>query len=98
MNRVNGFFNSTFPLTPTLSLGERVNHSAPLVGTSRAINLQPSRYLLLLLPKGEGWGEGEGSVRNPPLPGQIGTIQNDHESARFMGPKREFSFRRNLTP
>src|SRR5579883_1982826 len=37
----------SFPLTPTLSLGERVNHFAPLVCTSRAMDLQPSRQVLL---------------------------------------------------
>src|SRR5579883_633816 len=50
MNCVNGNFDSTFPLTPSLSLGERVNHLAPLVDTSRATDVKPSRQMLLPLP------------------------------------------------
>jgi len=47
-----------FPLTPTLSLGERgkLRHS---VGESEAVGICASRALVLPLPEGEGWGEGE---------------------------------------
>ena len=85
MNYVNGNFDLTFPLTPSLSLGERVNHSAPFVGTSWLTDVQPRRQMLLPLPKGEGWGEGEGSVRNLLLAGQTHSIQNQHEPHTFMG-------------
>src|SRR6266850_3185593 len=53
-----------FPLTPSLSLGERANHSAFFSEN------EPQRPILDCsgrgkhpLPKGEGWGEGEGGVR-----------------------------------
>src|SRR5579883_580125 len=94
MNCVNGNFDSTFPLTPSLSLGERVNHFAPLVGTSRAMNLKPSRQRPLPLPKGEGWGEGEGSARNQLLAGLTHAFQNhtkltraEFKSAKFLYAK-----------
>src|SRR5579883_1471220 len=38
MLRVNGDIDLAFPLTPSLSLGERVNYLAPLVCTSSAMN------------------------------------------------------------
>jgi len=84
MNYVNGNFDLTFPLTPSLSLGERVNHSAPWVGMSRARDLQPSRQMLLPLPKGEGWGEGEWSARNPLLPGQSHSFEIAGEPKSFF--------------
>jgi len=40
-------FDITFPLTPSLSLGERVNHFALLVCTSPRTDVQPSRRMLL---------------------------------------------------
>jgi hypothetical protein len=49
-----------FPLTPALSLGERENHR-PLVRRPYASALLQRRPAWLPLPKGEGWGEGEGS-------------------------------------
>ncbi len=85
MNRVHGNFDLTFPLTPSRSLRERVNHYAPLVCTSRATDLQPWQQKLLPLPKGEGWGEGEGSARNPLLPGQTHALQNNHEPDTLQG-------------
>jgi hypothetical protein len=45
-----------FPLTPTLSLGERVNLRQS-VGESKDVGICASRALVLPLPKGEGWGE-----------------------------------------
>ena len=53
-----------FPLTLTLSLGEREQLS-----TARKYSLNsehfPALPMVLPLPKGEGWGEGEGSfLRN----------------------------------
>ncbi len=98
MNRVNGHFDICFPLTPSLSLGERVNHFTPLVCTSCAVDLKPSRQMLLPLPKGEGWCEGEGSARNPLLAGQTRALENHHEPDTLTGSKREFSFWRNLSP
>src|SRR5579883_1720447 len=118
INSVNGNFHISFPLTPSLSLRERVNHFAPLVGTSRAMDLQPRRQMLLPLPKGPhnakrsfrmgkliggglgkplGWGEGEGSARNPLLPGPTHALQNRHEPGTFTRSKREICFRRILS-
>ena len=50
--------NAHFPLTPTLSLGERENHfpSFDEPGPSQSPNPCATA---LPLPKGEGWGEGE---------------------------------------
>jgi hypothetical protein len=42
---------------------ERGNHSA-VPEKLNAVGLQPRRNALLPLPKGEGWGEGEGNVRS----------------------------------
>ena len=49
-----------FPLTPTLSLGERGNLRLS-VGESAAVGICESRALVLPLPK--GWGEGEPGLR-----------------------------------
>src|SRR2546423_13997364 len=52
-----GGSNISFPLTPALSLGERVERRQCDDGWSRSdIWAQPQA---LPLPKGEGWGEGE---------------------------------------
>jgi len=57
----NGVF---FPLTPTLSLGER---EKPRRRWDRAVRVGLARRWLtrLPLPKGEGWGEGESDVPTP---------------------------------
>jgi hypothetical protein len=49
-----------FPVTPALSLEERENHRAR-VRRFHASALLQRRLVRLPLPKGEGWGEGEGS-------------------------------------
>jgi hypothetical protein len=51
-----------FPLTPTLSLGERGNLRQS-VGESEDVGICASRALVLPLPKGEGRGEGEALCR-----------------------------------
>ena len=55
-----------FPLTPALSLGERVPR-APSAEFATDRWFADVRPTLLSLPKGEGWGEGEGSNR-PTIP------------------------------
>ena len=50
-----------FPLTPTLSPRERENLRQS-VGESEAAGFVERRALVPPLPKGEGWGEGEGIV------------------------------------
>ena len=55
-----------FPLTPALSLGERENRSQSLDNPSRG-RFSDARAVMLPLPKGEGRGEGEQTVR-PPRP------------------------------
>src|SRR6266540_4035724 len=71
--------NARFPLTLTLSLGEREQQSQP----GRKIKCAGSfaaRRRILPLPKGEGWGEGEPSVisrqalrsRHPSLAPEVG--------------------------
>ncbi|HQL77693.1 MAG TPA: hydrogenase maturation protease [Verrucomicrobiota bacterium] len=57
--------SATFPLTPTLSLGERGNR-LPSRDESRRCNLVLNRTTVLPLPKGEGWGEGNGSAELGP--------------------------------
>ena len=47
-----------FPLTPTLSLGERENRAQSLDKAWRA-GLADALADILPLPRGEGWGEGE---------------------------------------
>src|SRR5512134_2302574 len=56
--KARGRGDAPFPLTPTLSLGERANRSRP---TDTAPALEPSRRLddESPLPWGEGQGEGE---------------------------------------
>jgi len=53
---------ASFPLTPGLSLGERENPRL-LAGESEAARTFKSCGWWLALPKGEGWGEGEGNSR-----------------------------------
>ena len=50
--------DAAFPLTPTLSLGERENRAQSLDNAGRA-NLENALTYILPLPWGEGWGEGE---------------------------------------
>jgi 5-methyltetrahydrofolate--homocysteine methyltransferase len=67
-----------FPLTPTLSPGERENRSQPprksMAESSSTIEQKPeSDQWLSPLPRGEGQGEGKGNVQSsntsiPPLP------------------------------
>ena len=54
--------NDPFPLTPALSLRERENRSRR-VGEFGALGLFERRPAWLPLPEGEGWGEGEETVR-----------------------------------
>ena len=53
-----------FPLTPTLSLGERENGRLS-VGESETLSLFENRTPRLPLPGGEGRGEGEQVLRTP---------------------------------
>src|SRR5438477_12059070 len=55
-------FRVLFPLTPTLSLGERENwlRHVQKPGAQRSV---PAQDPILPLPEGEGRGEGEGSVQ-----------------------------------
>jgi len=53
-----------FPLTPTLSLGERESHR-PFRYESGAHNLFKWLAAIPPLPKGEGWGEGEQTLSTP---------------------------------
>jgi len=50
---------SGFPLTPSLSLGEREKR-APILEKSKHCGRQKDRPTILSLLLGEGWGEGEG--------------------------------------
>jgi hypothetical protein len=50
-----------FPLTPALSLRERVKRSQSFDNSKRA-SLADAPATILPLPKGEGWGEGEQTV------------------------------------
>jgi hypothetical protein len=50
-----------FPLTPTLSLGEREARS-PFIEHNRPARFADTLPKFLPLPKGEGRGEGEGHV------------------------------------
>jgi len=56
-----GFGDVAFPLTPALSLGERVK---PIQFLDQSVRLGLAhRWMMQLpLPKGEGWGEGEGNT------------------------------------
>jgi len=58
--------NVTFPLTPTLSLGERENRSPilsdPDAGKMQRIPNSQACQTVRPLPRGEGWGEGEGGA------------------------------------
>src|SRR2546425_7419286 len=68
---------SGFPLTPTLSLGERENRPPSLGHTRDGVYQASARYthawrLLFPLPEGEGQGEGKGqfySHRVSPIQG-----------------------------
>jgi hypothetical protein len=51
-----------FPLTPTLSLGER-EKPRQSVGEKEIIGTSETRAWRFPLPKGEGQGEGKGNVR-----------------------------------
>ncbi len=64
-------FKTAFPLTPALSLGKRENHRQRIEesAASRAVE---GGATIPPLPKGEGWGEGEGGARQSariPIPG-----------------------------
>ena len=48
-----------FPLTPTLSLGER-EHQSTALANPNGLRFADRRTKIPPLPKGEGWGEGEG--------------------------------------
>src|SRR5438034_4184958 len=50
--------DALFPLTPALSLRERENRILSLEKPTR-YSLSKARPIVLPLPKGEGWGEGE---------------------------------------
>src|ERR1043166_2839758 len=54
------FLGAMFPLTPTLSLREKLLRRSK---TPDALRNVTAHALLLPLPEGEGWGEGEASVR-----------------------------------
>ncbi len=57
-------FQSTFPLTPALSLRERENQG-PGSDNSKRLGLWNVLPMMHPLPEGEGRGEGERSVRQP---------------------------------
>ena len=59
-----GLVDAPFPLTLTLSLGEREPRT-PLREYSWSVNFFKSLATILPLPKGEGWGEGEGRIHKP---------------------------------
>src|SRR5579883_1199352 len=81
-----------FPLTPSLSLGEREQHLPRWLQAHGAGCANQRSKMVHPLPKGEGWGEGEGSARNPLFPGQTHALQNHHVPATFMDSKREIPF------
>jgi len=54
--------NASFPLTLTLSLGEREHHM-PRCDNSGSAGKLDTRRTIPPLPKGEGRGEGEGDYR-----------------------------------
>ena len=57
-------FSISFPLTPTLSLGEREERHT-LQG-NRTVSALDARFEIRPpLPKGEGWGEGERDNQRP---------------------------------
>src|SRR6266404_1802338 len=56
-----GYSCAQFPLTPALSLGER-EHRRLILRKSDALTSRQNLAAILPLPKGEGWGEGEGAV------------------------------------
>src|SRR2546426_2444364 len=64
-SEVNSRSHTRFPLTPTLSLGERESHF-PLFDEPELLQSLDACARALPLPKGEGWGEGE--VRFRPSP------------------------------
>ncbi len=66
MPRLSGGTDVLFPLTPTLSRGERENTGQPVVGAEVLTHFM-HRTSWLPLPTGEGWGEGEQVVRIPAL-------------------------------
>ena len=70
-------FNTLFPLTPALSLRERVT-SLQSWSTSRRFRLSHALVAVLPLPKGEGRGEGE----------QIGRINFSFECIKIPQPNR----------
>ncbi|PYI86369.1 MAG: hypothetical protein DME26_09160 [Verrucomicrobia bacterium] len=52
--------SARFPLTLTLSLGEREQQRS-IGNTSNRARYADRLAMILPLPKGEGWGEGKGS-------------------------------------
>ena len=59
MNLSAGKSHGPFPLTPTLSLGERESNR-PRAGLNGTLRWVESEAAMPPLPEGEGWGEGEG--------------------------------------
>ena len=59
-----GLEDGPFPLTLALSRGEREQHGTPFEHSNHA-RFADRLPRLLPLPKGEGWGEGEGTIRAP---------------------------------
>src|SRR2546425_12839060 len=57
--------HTRFPLTPTLSLGERESHF-PSFDEPETLQSPDACARALPLPKGEGWGEGEVRIRPGP--------------------------------
>src|SRR5437867_2479569 len=65
----------SYPLTLTLSLGEREQPPpgvsfAPTGLAKSVAGMAPRRPTILPLPRGEGWGEGKESVAHPTVSSQ----------------------------
>jgi RND family efflux transporter MFP subunit len=73
-----------FPLTPTLSLGEREPRS-PVFGECKRVISIGARASILPLPEGEGWGVGEPALRQQPTRGSDeGAFRSGIPPARFL--------------
>lgn len=74
------------PLTPTLSLGERGLHH-DVARIDRRSKVFKRRRPVLPLPRGEGWGEGEGRFRIVPRTGR-GDQPTNLGTGKYLASKR----------